>query len=256
MTLAERIAGALFRRGLRGSTRFHQILCGGRRIRARTKHGIVLALDPHEYVDGFVLRHGFYEEEVLDAICASMSPRGCFWDVGSNLGLHALTVARRFPESKVAAFEPNPEMAALISDAAGENRLSAAVLKIALGAREGAVPFYIHRGNAGRSGLFSNEPGAASIEVTMARADRIAAGGEVPFPTVVKIDAEGGEEGILLGMGEMLSDRRLHAVIFEDSFEAGTGPKNILGQAGFDVYPLVRREDAHHLLGNFAATRK
>jgi len=109
MNIVDLIVAFLFRMNVRGASRFHTLVCGGRRLNVRSKHGVAFKIDPHEYVDGFILRRGYYEEEVLDAIRSSLNPGDVFWDVGSNLGLHALTVAKLNSGSPIFAFEPNPK---------------------------------------------------------------------------------------------------------------------------------------------------
>lgn len=257
MPLTDRIAAFLFRRQLRGATRFHRLVCRGRRIAAVSKHGIRLELDPGEYIDGHVLRCGFYEEEVLDAITGSLQPGDVFWDVGSNLGLHALTVARLRPGVRVWGFEPNPTMAALIKTAATRNGLPVELLQVALDSQAGTAEFYLHEGNAGRSGLhnWTHDPQLRHIVVTTATGDQVVAEALAPSPNVLKVDVEGNEARVFQGMGKLLSDRRLHTVVFEDAVDVTTGPKRILHEAGFTLQPLERREATHHNLDNFLARR-
>ncbi len=257
MQLTDRIAALLFRRHLRGATRFHRLVCRGRRIAAVSKHGIRLELDPGEYIDGLVLRCGFYEEEVLDAITGSLQPGDVFWDVGSNLGLHALTVARRCPGVRAWAFEPNPTMAALIRTAAIRNGLRVELLQVALDSKAGTAEFYLHAGNTGRSGLhnWANDPQLRHIVVMTATGDQVVAEAQAPPPNVIKIDVEGNEERVFQGMGKLLSDLRLHTVVFEDAADERSGPKRILHEAGFTIQPLERHEATHHNLDNFVARR-
>ena len=257
MQLTDKIAAFLFRRHLRGATRFHRIVCRGRRIATASKHGIRLELDPVEYIDGIVLRCGFYEEEVLDAIAGRLRPQDVFWDVGANLGLHALTVARQCRQARVYAFEPNPTMAALLTAAAARNGVKVELLPLALDAQNGSAEFYLHAGNAGRSGLhnWGDDPQLRHIAVTTATGDQVVADARAQFPNVIKIDVEGNEERVFLGMGKLLADRRLHTVVFEDAVAETSGPKRILREAGFTIQPLVRREATHHNLDNFVAMR-
>ena len=258
MNLSDRVSAFLFRHGIRGSTRFHQAVCRGKRIAVRTKHGVVLSVDPHEYVDGFVLRHGYYEEEVLTAITDNLAPGDLFWDVGSNLGLHALTVARLRRDVRICAFEPNPVMAGLIRAAAAANRAGIDVLELALDSQAGVAEFYLHPGNAGRSGLhnWASDPTLRHIEVVTARGDDLVAQARALAPNVIKIDVEGNEARVLEGMPVLCADHRLHTVIFEDSVIESTAAKQRLRAAGFEIHALARREATHHDLENFLARRK
>jgi FkbM family methyltransferase len=181
-----------------------------------------------------------------------------FWDIGSNLGMHALTVAKLHPDARVCAFEPNPAMHALIREAAKRNTLSVEVMDVALDAAAGIASFYLHGGNAGRSSLhnWEGDPALATIEVITARGDEIVASSKAPAPHVMKIDVEGNEQRVLQGMPGLLADRKLHTVVFEDSLEETSGTKTLLRNHGFIIEPLVRLEATHHALANFVARRE
>jgi FkbM family methyltransferase len=250
------LAAFLLRRRIRGGVRFHAVVCGHAPLAASTKHGIRLRLDPHEYVSAEVLHHGYYEEEVLHAITEDLRPTDVFWDIGACLGIHALTVAKFHPTVRVCAFEPNPAMARLIREAAERNAVPVDVQQLALGARDGSADFYVERDNAGRSGLaiWGHPPEAEKISVSVATADGLVAAGRLPAPTIIKLDAEGGELDILQGMPGLLRSRELRRVIFEDG-PGETEMKSRLRAAGFTFRRLTRLREAHPSLENFAATR-
>lgn len=257
MRIADAITAFFFRHGLRGQTRVHRVLLRGRRIAARTKHGVLLYLDPYEYVDGFVLRDGFYEEEVLNAALARLRPTEVFWDVGANLGLHALSIKRLRPDVVVSAFEPNPSMAALLHGAARGNALEVDIWEVALHSEAGRAPFYIHAGNAGRSGLhnWDSDPALCCVEVETRTADETVDAGEARQPNVIKLDVEGNEDRVLEGMKRTLANWNLHTVIFEDAIEPTSKVKTILLEAGFTIRQLKRQGSTHHNLENFVAVR-
>lgn len=257
MKIVHRAAAFLFRHKIRGATRFYAVTCKGQRIDVRSKHGIRLSLDPHEYVDNYVLRFGYYEEEILDALTRSLNSGEVFWDIGSNLGLHALTVARLRPDSRVYAFEPNPMMADLISAAVTQNKISVDVIKLALDSENRTAKFYMHKGNAGRSGLhnWESDPTLDQIDVSTATGDFVIDESTASVPNVIKIDVEGNEERVLRGMPRLLRDPRLHTVVFEDSTDDCSEPKKILREMGFTIGLLNRRESTHHNLENYVAKR-
>jgi len=151
--ILDKFSAWMFKRKLRGSTFFHQQLLHGRRLKIKTKHGILLALDPNEYVDRFVIDYGYYESEVLEAIMDHLPENGCFWDVGANIGLHAVTVACLKPDTKVFCFEPNPKMAERIWENADLNKANVKTVQNALGNSNREVSLYLHSGNAGMSSV-------------------------------------------------------------------------------------------------------
>lgn len=257
MSLIDSLLATLYRHRIRGATRLYGWLRQGERIAVRTKHGVVCQLSPHEYVDGLVLRHGFYEEEVLDSILSRLRPGDCFWDVGANLGLHALTVAHLKPDTRVVAFEPNPALARLLRETATRNRLTLDVQEVALDAQSGTATFYVHSGNSGRSSLhnWDNDPSLTRIEVRTIRGDELVGAGKVPAPHVMKIDVEGNEARVLEGMPHLLDQPSLHSIVLEDAKEMDSPAKQILQRHGFSLRVLERKENTSHNLENFLATR-
>jgi len=91
-------------------------LAGKHTLRQRSLHGLIFELQPHEYIDAIVLREGYYEPEVIDALRPFLRPGAVFWDVGANIGLHTVTAACLAPGSQVVAFEPNPAVFARLAN--------------------------------------------------------------------------------------------------------------------------------------------
>jgi FkbM family methyltransferase len=250
-------AAFLIRHDIRGATRFHATVRGGRRILTRTSHGLELALDPKEYVDSFVIKCGYYEEEVLNAISSNMRQGDVFWDVGANLGIHAQTIAKLKKDARVYAFEPNPAMAELIRSASERNAVQVTLFQLALDSLNGASKFFIYEGNAGRSSLhnWESDPNLKQIEVETVRGDLLVSDGRALQPNVMKIDVEGNEARVLAGMPDVLANKGLRAVILEDGVDELTESKTLLRNAGFTIEPLIRLESTHHSLRNYLAKR-
>jgi len=256
--LTDTVASFLFRHDLRGASRFARTFIKNRRIMARSKHGLVWYLDPAEYVDRFVLTHGFYEEEVLEAVVSRIGQGDCFWDVGANLGLHALTVKRAAPSVSVYAFEPNPKLNQLISRVAQLNGLEVQISPIALDQDTRTADFFICEGNLGNSSLFTRltKRGVKVIKVQTELGDELVQSGRVTSPNIVKIDAEGNEYRIMAGMSKILQTPQLHTIVLEDGESDFTPVKSLLSSYGFTFKKLVRKEPTHHNLHNYLAIRQ
>ena len=92
-------------RNIRGFNRLHRWLGVGR-IKWRNARGLVIALDPCEYIDGSIIRNGYYEEEVLDSLLSLVRHNDVIWDIGSNTGVHSMTTMALRPKSKVYLLSP------------------------------------------------------------------------------------------------------------------------------------------------------
>lgn len=260
--LSDRFLTWWWRRGWRG---FHTLrrLRSSPRLLLRTTYGSVFSLDPVAYIDGIVLREGYYESEVFEALRPFLGAGAVFWDIGGNFGLHAVTTKLLAPETQVFAFEPNPSMIAEIQANARLNGVDVAVQPVALAESAGPRTFHVNdQGNAGMSTLHAWSGGHYDRQITVecARGDELVRTGRVPAPTVIKLDVEGGEPGVLAGLGALLRRPELRALVFEAVSGLAQAPDTDpiagpLRAAGFRFAPLARREHSAHPLDNYLATR-
>src|SRR5882724_11096618 len=196
-SLIDRFLRWWLQRGFRGFLTLDRVrrACGGsRRILARTSYGSMFSLDPFAHIDAIVLREGYYESEVLEALLPFLDNASVLWDVGGNLGLHSVTIKVLRPAVIVCAFEPNPEMIREIGQNAALNRVAVEVVPCALAETGGPRTFHVaDRGNAGMSTLhaWSGAQYTRQISVEAARGDELVKAGRVPAPTVIKLDVEG-----------------------------------------------------------------
>jgi FkbM family methyltransferase len=236
------------RNSLLGKRTLSRLFGGLREIQSKTKWGIILRLNPSEYVDQMLLKHGEFESEVLEAILGFLREGDTFWDIGSNLGLHALGVKKKMPSITVEAFEPNPLMYSLIVEASNFNHLDIKVLQLGLSNREGDADFFVNTtGNLGGSTLnFTTElPNPRRIQVSLACGDRLVREKECHSPHVIKIDVESHELEACLGMLELLRGGTLRAIIFEDEAPFDTPVKKLLMENGYNVRLLKH----HNFIG-------
>jgi FkbM family methyltransferase len=256
----DRLLSAYARRGWRGFDRL-LTLAGhrrGDRIRARTRYGGWFDLDPWSWLERIALREGYYESEVLEALVAGLSPGDVIWDVGANIGLHAVSARLAAPHARVVAFEPSPSTLGLLWRHAALNGGGVDVLSLALSDRPGLAT--LHIATAGNTGMttLSPQPGgeyAARAIVATSRGDDLVSAGQVPAPTVVKLDVEGHEARVLDGMAATLASAACRRVVFEDAPGEATPVKDRLRAAGFAVAPLGRREHSAAAVENFVASK-
>ena len=229
----------------------------------RTNYGAILRLQPSDYIDGIVLREGYYESEVFDGLRPYFAPGLVLWDIGANLGLHSLSAARLEPDLQIHAFEPNPAMHLRLTEHARLNRAAIHCWPQALGDRDGRATLHVNAaGNPGMTTLapWSEARYDARVDVPLARAETLVAQGLIPAPHLIKLDVEGGEAAVLAGMGDLLRQPALRAVVFETRADLLADPTRCaiarqLLAAGFTLQALTRNESTHHDLGNFLALR-
>ena len=136
-------------------------------------------------------------------------------DVGANSGLFALTAQAVAPRARVAAFEPVERVRRKLQDNVALNGFGVRVLPMALSSRDGTATMLDtgeeHELSAtldpAGTVLGDRARGATTVSVPVARLDSLVAAGTVAPPDLIKIDVEGHEADVLLGMPEQLARR-------------------------------------------------
>lgn len=158
-----------------------------------------------------------WELPVLERMASLVKAGDVVWDVGANVGIFSLVLARK-GGSTVHAFEPESANIATLRQNIKLNTASNITLhKLALSDIDGACTFY-QEGEAG-SGTHSTvpDPGrtSASVQVQAARGDTLVEQAGLQAPAVVKIDVEGGELAVLRGMERLLTNHRVRHLFIE-----------------------------------------
>ena len=160
-----------------------------------------------------------YEGFFLERIISSLRPGDVFFDVGANIGLVSLIVARQptFTGGSVHGFEPEPRNLEHFRRNIAANGLEARVQAhgVALSKEEGTAQLFV-RGEAGegRHSLVSERGSTGTIDVPLSTMAQFCADQGVA-PTVVKIDVEGAEGDVLAGMETLLPRHRPRELFME-----------------------------------------
>ncbi|MBR1013185.1 FkbM family methyltransferase [Bradyrhizobium diazoefficiens] len=133
--------------------------------------------------------------------------RGSYLDIGANIGLTLVPLARRHPAIICHAFEPEPASHDNLALNVAENCSASNVVlhRFALHDRAGMMPFEIAKRNLGDHRLHAKsslptdeeETGRRLIEVPCKRLDDLAL--ELSEPLFVKIDVQGAEPFVIDG---------------------------------------------------------
>jgi FkbM family methyltransferase len=151
-----------------------------------------------------------YERFEVELLAERLRPGGVLVDVGANVGLYSIQLARRVERLKVLAFEPVAATYETLRRNLVKNGADARVdaRRLALGERRGAVRMTTRL----QAGNFMVEEGASAASeavegVEVRRLDDVLA--EVGSPVdAIKCDVEGAELGVLRGGEETLERDR------------------------------------------------
>jgi len=207
-----------------------------------------------------IIMDGFWEYWITQFIVDRVKPAFCVLDIGANFGYYSLLLSDLVgPAGRCIAVEPNPNVASKLRKSLSVNGLAgrAEVREIALGRHSGEVSFFIPRDEPKNARIVSPDFEAQElgqvIAVEVATVDQLCSG--IDRLDFVKVDAEGGEDDIILGMGDTL-DRLKPSLLLE--FNVGRDYngehlihrlQEIYGQCGFvDYYGRLKPVTVSELL--------
>jgi len=162
-----------------------------------------------------------------------MTTEKSFVDVGANVGLHTLSMAKK--GAFVYAFEPSPNALKTLYKLA-EFFDNIKVFPYALGSKEGLVKFYLRDKSETDSMFFSNDYTSA-CEVKMKTLDSF----NLKNIGTIKIDTEGFELHVLKGAVETLKREkpRLILEIHNPLFDNETNIKRFLMSLGYKNFRKI-----------------
>lgn len=201
-----------------------------------------------------------YEERCRRALEKAIRKGDVVWDIGANIGIYTqLFSTWAGPDGKVVAFEPNPAAVEQI-----KNRLPGSshllIENIALGSQEGLSELIVGLNDTVGHVMSQNERlGSVESRIPI----RVSTGDSVcarlgTTPNVIKIDVEGFEEEVLIGLQQTLAYPQVRTLLIEVHFQQlesrgqPTAPLRIekfLKDRKFDVNWV----DRSHLLANRSA---
>jgi len=196
----------------------------GREARPRTivrglASGYRICVSPAENL-GYLV--GTDEPHLQRAIRRFVSAGDTTYDIGANIGYVSLSLAKQVGQKgRVIAFEPVPRNVDLLRANVRNNQLqNIQVFDVAASDRQGEAVIRIADNHSMASLIWhKNVPSAVELVIKTVAIDDLVSAGELPAPSFVKIDVEGGEGLVLLGMRGTISAAK--PVLFIETSDAG-----------------------------------
>ena len=193
----------------------------------------------------YLQRRHAWEEGTSQLLRRVLRPGSRFLDVGAAVGYFSALAAGAAWGITVDAVEPNPPTVDLLRFNLWINRVDANVWPVALAERRGALPLCCRQTNLGDTrGLTPHLGASYPVVVPAVPADELFPGRTFD---VVKIDVQGWEFEVLLGMQRILDDSPNIVIVLEfwpaALRDRGQDPEAVLDgykKLGFDV--IVERD--------------
>ncbi|HEX9988535.1 MAG TPA: FkbM family methyltransferase [Chloroflexia bacterium] len=228
-------------------------------------NGFKLFLDPDDKVmSHYLLEDRRWEPLETSIIENELKEGDVVLDIGANIGYYTILAARRVgPRGRVFAFEPDPRNFALLQKNLRANGCTNVhVERKAVSDCTGTINLYLNELNKGDHTIY-DVGGRQSVEVGAVRLDDYFSkyGGKIDL---IKIDVQGAEGKVLLGMRGLLERNKQVRIITEfwphRLEECGTPSEEFIGGLmahGFTLYNIneesrqVERITAGELLSAF-----
>jgi FkbM family methyltransferase len=197
------------------------------------------------------------DRTVLADFLDRLEPDDVVWDVGANVGIFSSFAADALGGDRVVAVEPLPQNTERIEANLARNGLEAHVHRAALSDEAGAGTFTVSSPDVTGAFGFLDDDDGEHVDVDIETGDGLVADG-APAPTVLKVDVQGGELGVLRGLTDTLrTDCRLvYCNVYEKHFETGEEGEEIrtlLEDAGFEVERIGEWSGGYFVRGERAS---
>lgn len=177
-----------------------------------------------------------YETRYDSAFCSALRAGDCVWDVGANVGYYTQLFADRVGrQGNVFAFEPSPVNYERLRKRCGH--LDNIILyQFGLGKTDCMLSFQQGSDDLGATSRVV-EKADEGMKVVIRSGASLINSGEALQPNAIKIDVEGYEVEVLVGLGRYLEDVSLHTIGIEVHF--GILQKRGMAQAPRQIEQLL-----------------
>jgi len=217
---------------------YYSALRPGGKIKKLSFHGVSINFFVHDFeelrVAASILEEGDRDERrMLAVLMDDLHPGDSAFDIGANLGIYSIFLANKVgPNGRVIAIEPESTNFSRLKDNIDLNKLSNIIpIRVALGNRKDIGGLYIKKKiGRGAISLIREEGAEYCQEAPILTGDDLVTDYDLPVPYAIKIDVEGYEYYVLLGIKRILSHQKCQLVcceIHSQIIPEGTGKRNI-----------------------------
>jgi FkbM family methyltransferase len=214
--------------------------------------GVRMKLLPTDEGHGCIATAGFYELPLTRTIARLGKKGGLMVDVGANYGYFSLLWAAQKPGNRVIAFEASPRNQQAVRLNVDRNGFSDVISlrSEAAGKESGRLRFRVGpEDQTGWGGLVQGDAESAEVSVPVVTLDEELK--DVPFVDVLKIDTEGADTWVLEGARDLLGQRKIGHIYFEENrrrmaelgIEVGAANK-LLENFGYSVVLLEGSDES------------
>ena len=182
---------------------------------AEARHGSIMYNRNCRWIGQSIETYGEYSEDEVGIFAQLIRPGDSVWEIGTNIGVHAVPLAKLCKPGKFYGFEPQPELCKIANANLVLNGCNnAQMFNYGIGSRNDigtfVEPDYGNIGNFG--GVSINDGGSRGCPVEIRSIDSL---NWLDKPDLIKIDVEGMEKEVLIGGKKTIAKHR--PIIFTEN---------------------------------------
>ncbi len=198
-----------------------------------------------------------HERSFIERICQHLTDKDVVYDIGANIGVLSLLMARHVNTAHVQlfSFEPEPRNYEKLVRNISLNKLQSSIdpQQLALGTEQGTVELHV-RGTVGegRHSIAESKGATDSISVQLSTCELFARQADA-YPDLLKIDVEGAEGQVLAGLAGLLDTHPPRDIFLEvhskgdsDNMPDGTKINDWFIKNNYDLVWQIERRSGEH----------
>jgi len=200
-------------------------------------NGLKFELNPLSFIDRHILETGTFDGTLHNYIEQELKPGDYFIDIGANIGFYSL-IASEIEGVQVYGFEPSPrELKRFKTNISINNKTNIQIFPIALSdINQELILSISDLGNAGMNSIVNPINTFEKVNIQAKRLDSVLNLKEMQKVKIIKIDVEGYEHEVLMGMENLMP-------FFKGAFIVEISPDMMRksGRNAMDIYNWMSR---------------
>ena len=181
--------------------------------------GVRVHVDTASWIEWNLFFWGAYDARLRDFLGTSLAPGDTAVDVGANIGVHTLAMARAVGSGRVVACEPSPPVLERLRANLDLNGYAhVTVAPVAVSDQPGEVSLALPGAGESNQGTarVTREPGGTTVNVPAVTVDSLVESEGLDRVALIKVDVEGLDAAVLQGAAGTLARWRPRLVFEHD----------------------------------------
>ena len=212
-------------------------------INQKTPWGNAIEIDTNETIGNSIYNTRIYDLALSETLWRLIEPGNFVLDIGANIGfITSLCSYKTGPQGKVWAFEPNPLILNRLKKNIGNNHYPNTILypfALSDSNKEGYLELpEMFSYNQGVAFIKNGSHSTNAIKIDLRKLDDMIAPGTLI--NVLKMDVEGHELTVLKGAEQLIENKQITHIVYEDHNPYPSKLASFLVSKGYTIYRIEK----------------